>query len=92
MLFEAWQAAIVNDQPWRLLRGLIRSDGCVFTNRTGPYEYLSYDSTNHSQDILDLFSATCDSVGVEHRRYAVRIRVYRRASVALLLAHVGMES
>ncbi len=92
IVLEPWQQAIVDLEPWRLLRGLIRSDGCVFVNRTGPYEYLSYDFTNHSQDILDLFSRTCDHVAVEHRRYPVRIRVYRRAAVGLLLHHVGVKS
>lgn len=92
ILLETWQQDIVDRKPWRLLRGLIRSDGCVFVNRTGPYEYLSYDFTNHSQDILDLFAATCTAVGVQHRRYPVRIRVCQRPSVALLLHHVGVKS
>jgi hypothetical protein len=88
---ESWQRFAVERSPWRFLRGLIRSDGCVFVNRTGPYEYLSYDFTNHSQDILDLFGATCQQVGVEYRRYSSRIRVYRRGSVALLKANVGVK-
>ena len=29
------------------------SDGCCFVNRTGPYEYLSYDFSNMSEDIAD---------------------------------------
>jgi len=77
--------------PWRLLRGLIRSDGCVFINRTGRCEYLSYDFSNRSCDILDLFSRTCSFVGVEHRRYARSIRVYQRPAVALLGEHVGVK-
>jgi hypothetical protein len=36
-----------------------------------------------------LFSGALDAVGVEHRRYAQRVRIYRRASVALIQAHVG---
>jgi hypothetical protein len=27
---ERWQRVIVEAQPWSLLRGLIRSDGCIF--------------------------------------------------------------
>lgn len=88
---EAWQEQRIQTSPWRFLRGLIRSDGCVFINRTGPYEYLSYDFANRSRDILDLFGRTCDAVGVEYRRYATRIRVYRRASVALMQANVGLK-
>jgi hypothetical protein len=70
---------------------LIRSDGCVFVNRTGPYEYVSYDFTNHSADILRLFSIACDIVGVEYRAYGKRVRIYRRESVALMLQHVGLK-
>ncbi len=89
---EEWQRAIVERQPWPFLRGLIRSDGCVFVNRTGPYEYVSYDFTNHSADILGLFTDACDQGGVEYRRYVRRVRIYRRASVALMLEHVGIKA
>ena len=33
---EPWQAERVAAAPWAFLRGCIRSDGCVFVNRTGP--------------------------------------------------------
>jgi hypothetical protein len=49
IVLEDWQRRLVEDAPWSLLRGLIRSDGCVFINRTGRYEYLSYDFTNKSK-------------------------------------------
>ena len=79
-------------QPWRFLRGCIHSDGCAFVNRTGRYEYLSYEFANHSQDILDMVEIAFGLVGVKARRYAIRLRVYQRASVALLEAHVGLKS
>jgi hypothetical protein len=89
---EPWQSAALAAAPWSFLQGCIRSDGCVFINRTGRYEYLSYDFANLSCAILDLFASTCDHVGVEYRRYAKHIRIYRRASVALMLAHVGRKA
>jgi hypothetical protein len=88
---EGWQQRIVDAEPWRFIRGCIRSDGCIFVNRTGPYEYVSYDFTNRSGDILDLFGRACETVGVEYRRYAKRIRIYRRPSVALMEANVGVK-
>lgn len=88
---EDWQRSIVRCEPWRFLRGCINSDGCVFVNRTGPYRYLSYDFCNFSPDILDLFGDACATVGVEHRRYEQRIRIYRRTSVALMQANVGTK-
>ena len=91
IVLEPWQREFVDAAPWALLRGLIRSDGCVFVNRTGRYAYESYDFSNLSSDILDLFAATCDAVGVEYRRYRISVRIYRRASVALMLEHVGRK-
>ncbi len=88
---EPWQQSHVAQHPWRFLRGCIRSDGCSYINRTGPYEYLSYEFSNSSPDILALFCETCDQVGVEYRRYAKRARVYRRPSVALMEANVGVK-
>jgi hypothetical protein len=64
----------------------------VFVNRTGRYEYLSYDFTNRSADIRQLVARVCDSVGVDCRPAGDRVKVYRRASVALLLEHVGIKA
>ncbi len=91
IILESWQQQTLREAPWRFLRGCIRSDGCSFINRTGRYEYLSYEFSNRSRDILDLFGQTCETVGVEYRRYAKAIRVYRRPSVALLEANVGVK-
>jgi hypothetical protein len=77
--------------PWPFLRGCIRSDGCVFVNRTGRYSYLSYEFSNSSADILGLFTDVCDLVGVGYRRYARQVRINRRGSVALMLDHVGIK-
>ena len=62
-VFEPWQRTLVEAEPWRFLRGCIRTDGCVFVNRTGRYEYLSYEFSNLSRDIVDLFMATCERPG-----------------------------
>lgn len=88
---EPWQERLVSAAPWALLRGLIRSDGCVFVNRTGRYSYESYDFANCSQAILELFVETCACVGVECRRYDKHVRIYRRASVARMLDNVGRK-
>ena len=92
IVLEAWQQGLVDLAPWRFLRGCIRSDGCVFVNRTGPYEYLSYDFSNRSEDIRELFVRTCRAVGLEPRPAGYSVRIYRRASVALLQEHVGAKS
>jgi len=93
---EPWQRELVNLAPWAFLRGCIRSDGCAFINRTGQYEYLSYAFSNMSDDIVQLFTGTCDRVGVGYRANQNRtgrweVRINRRASVALMLKHVGLK-
>jgi hypothetical protein len=92
IVLEEWQTTIVERRPWDLLRGLIRSDGCVFVNRTGPYEYLSYEFSNLSAQIRELFMDACDRVDVSYRPYRRYARIYRRESVALVLEHVGFKT
>lgn len=89
--FEPWQADLVSQAPWPLIRGLIQSDGCRFLNRTGRYVYPSYDFTQLSDDIRGIFADACDLVGVEYRAYARRVRIYRRPSVELMDVHVGTK-
>lgn len=97
MVLEAWQRERVDANPWRFLRGCIRSDGCSFVNRTGPYEYLSYEFSNTSEDIIGLFCWACDLVGVYYRctgpdkRGRFSVRINRRASVAKMVSHVGLK-
>ena len=56
---------------------------------TGPYEYLSYDFANYSEDIVGLFERTCLDLGLHPRRTARRVRLNRREDVARMLPHVG---
>ncbi|WP_037624716.1 helix-turn-helix domain-containing protein [Streptomyces aureus] len=95
---EPWQQRIVDAHPWEFVRGLIHSDGCRVTNwttrvvagKTKRYEYPRYFFTNRSADILRLFTGTLDAVGVEWKQPNSRnISVAKKASVALLDAHVG---
>ncbi|MFI6057078.1 transcriptional regulator [Streptomyces sp. NPDC051286] len=99
---EPWQQRIVDAHPWEFIRGLIHSDGCRIINRTTRlvggerkrYEYPRYFFTNKSDDIRKLFSDTLTAVGVEWTTLArgsspLNISVARRASVALMDAHVG---
>lgn len=86
IVLHAWQAEIAREQPANLLRGLLHSDGCRFVNRVRidgkQYEYPRYNFTNASSDILRIFTATCDRLGIEWRRMGYRdISIARRASV-----------
>jgi hypothetical protein len=92
IVLEPWQESLVEAEPWAFLRGCIRSDGCVFINRTGKYEYLSYCFDNHSADVRRLFVETCALVGIDCRPAGTSVRIYRRPSVALMVEHVGVKS
>jgi hypothetical protein len=82
----------LEQDPWAFLRGCIRSDGCVFVNRTGRYAYLSYEFSNRSGQIRELFMDACDMAGVGYRAYPRYVRIYRRESVALMEQHVGVKA
>ncbi|MFJ5259011.1 helix-turn-helix domain-containing protein [Streptomyces sp. NPDC088387] len=99
---EPWQWKIVRTHPWDFIRGLIHSDGCRVTNWTTRlvagerkrYEYPRYFFTNKSDDIRRLFTDALDLVGVEWTTLArgsdpFNISIARKASVALMDAHVG---
>jgi hypothetical protein len=92
IVLERWQSEILEREPWTFLRGCIRSDGCAFVNRTGRYAYLSYEFSNRSAQIRELFMDACDLVGVEYRAYSRYVRIYRRPSVALMQQHVGVKA
>ncbi|MFJ7069383.1 transcriptional regulator [Streptomyces sp. NPDC101115] len=102
IVLEPWQQEIVDAHPWDFIRGLIHSDGCRIINWTTRlvggerkrYEYSRYFFTNKSDDIRKLFSDALTHVGVEWKTLArgsdpLHISVARKASVALMDAHVG---
>ncbi|MGV9254681.1 transcriptional regulator [Streptomyces sp. NPDC003697] len=102
IVLESWQQEIVDAHPWDFVRGLIHSDGCRITNWTTRlvggerkrYEYPRYFFTNVSEDIRRLCTDTLEKLGVEWTHCArngnpYNISVARRASVALMDAHVG---
>ncbi|OII69274.1 hypothetical protein [Streptomyces sp. CC77] len=99
-----WQQAAVDAYPWEFVRGLVHSDGCRITNWTTRvvggvtkrYEYPRYFFTNRSDDIRRLFTDTLDKLGVEWTHCTrngnpYNVSVARRASVALMDAHVGAK-
>lgn len=95
---ELWQWAIIATAPWPFIRGCIRTDGCVFINKTGKYEYLSYHFGNMSRDIAQLLAFALKRAGVEYRhtsgckRQINNIRINRRASVLEMMRNVGVKT
>jgi hypothetical protein len=91
---RAWQKAIVEQHPDRLLRGLIHSDGWRGENRVkgGKYSYPRYNFSNTSEDIRKIFCDACDLLGVRWRRMNERnISVARAEDVAKLDCFIGYK-
>jgi len=91
---DDWQRAILDQHPWRFLRGLIHSDGSRHLNTIRhpkkTYRYPRYEFSNRSDDIRELFCEYCDQVGVEWSRMnRWNISVARRSSVALMDRFIG---
>jgi hypothetical protein len=89
-----WQQKVIDRYPEPFIRGLIQSDGWRGTNRVTVngkrYAYPRYNFSNTSEDILGIFTAALDYVGIDWRRMnAKNISVAKRASVARLDEFVG---
>lgn len=94
---QDWQTHLVERQPEAFLRGLIHSDGCRFINKVRAgnrtYEYARYNFTNASRDIRELFSNSCDRLGIEWRQMNERnLSIARRSSVLRMDEFVGPKS
>jgi hypothetical protein len=94
IVLAPWQQSIVEAHPEPFLRGLIDSDGWRGLNRVRvkgrDYEYPRYQFSNRSQDIKDLFTSTCELLGIEWRPWGRHhISIARRESVALMDEFIG---
>jgi LAGLIDADG-like domain len=90
---ESWQELLVKQATEEFVRGLIDSDGCrVVANDRGVHS-VRYHFSNRSEDILGLFSASLDALGIPWTRPGeYQVAVYRKAAVARLDEFVGPKS
>jgi hypothetical protein len=101
IVLEAWQLALVRQDPRPLLRGLIHSDGyrginwterCV-GGTTKRYTYPRYQFSNESADIKRIFTDALDQLGIAWRVMNRKtISIARREAVAALDEFVGPKS
>jgi hypothetical protein len=97
IVLEPWQQAHVDAAPEMFLRALIHTDGWRGLNKVTvkgrDYAYPRYQFSNRSDDIRKLFTDTCDSLGIEWRRWGRwHISVAKRASVARMDEFVGLKA
>ena len=88
-----WQQELVKLAPRLLLRGLIQSDGCRFTNTRGRADNWTaprHAFDNVSAEIRQIFCETCDLLGLRWTLARPHtIYVSRKADVARLDEFVG---
>ena len=96
---EDWQQAIVDEFPLEFFRGLYHSDGTRSRNVVKGKDYPRYMFINTSEDILRLFSETCDKLGLHwttkgaNRKHASNlVFISRREDVEYLDRVVGPKS
>ncbi|MGH2924268.1 MAG: hypothetical protein ACRDKH_09630 [Solirubrobacterales bacterium] len=95
----AWQQGLAEQWPRALLRGMIHSDGCRFTNTRGSSDSWTaprYSFANVSTDITSIFSTACDKLDLrwtaafpKDETKAVVISVSRKADVARMAEFIG---
>ena len=87
---ESWQQELVDQATEDFVRGLIHSDGCrVIANDRG-VKSIRYHFTNHSEDILGLFTRALDRLGIPWTRSTKYVvSVYRKAATARLDEFIG---
>jgi hypothetical protein len=91
IVLTSWQLARVSQRPDLLLRGLLHSDGCRFTNTgRGGWSHPRYAFANVSPDIRAIFCAACELLGLRWTASGNKtIYVSRKDDVALLDLLVG---
>lgn len=87
---EAWQQAIVDREAEEFVLGLLHSDGCrVLANDRG-IRSVRYHFSNRSEDIIGLFTAALDLLGITWRRSDDHtVSIYRKEATAMLDEFVG---
>ena len=91
IVLEPWQAQLV-PRALRVPPRVHPLGRLRLRQPDGQYAYESYSFSNLSPDILRLFARTCALAGVECRVYRKYVAIYRRASVARMLEHVGRKA
>jgi hypothetical protein len=85
-----WQWRHVVRDPGLLLRGLIHSDGCRFTNTgRGGWRHPRYSFSNVSDDIRQIFCDACDLLGLRWTTAPRTVYVSRKDDVARLDEFIG---
>lgn len=87
---EPWQQALVDQATEEFIIGLIHSDGCRVVANDRGVRSIRYHFSNRSEEILGLFTAALDKLGIPWTRSSKYIvSIYRKAATARLDEFVG---
>ncbi|MGV0606384.1 helix-turn-helix domain-containing protein [Mycolicibacterium sp. XJ1904] len=87
---EPWQQVLVDQATEEFVIGLIHSDGCRVVANDRGVPSVRYHFSNRSEEILGLFTAALDKLGIPWTRSSKYIvSVYRKAATARLDEFVG---
>jgi hypothetical protein len=65
---EDWQLDICDKHPEFLFAGLVDTDGCRYIHTQKKYQWPTYQFTNMSEDIKDIFEKCCKLLGIKYSR------------------------
>src|SRR3954451_10382669 len=90
IVLQPWQRYYAEEYARDLLRGLIHSDGCRFTNQgRDNWRAPRYCFKNFSSDIRRIFCEACDVVSIRWTESRNTIYVSRKADVARMDEFIG---
>jgi hypothetical protein len=93
IVLEPWQQALVDQETKEFILGLIHSDGCRVVANDRGVRSIRYHFTNHSEDILGLFTSALDQLGIHWTRSTKYIvSIYRKTDTARLDEFVGPKT
>jgi hypothetical protein len=87
---EPWQQALVDQATEQFVCGLIHSDGCRVVANDRGVRSIRYHFSNRSEDIIGIFTAALDSLGIPWTRSTKYIvSIYRKAATARMDEFIG---
>ena len=90
---EPWQQAFVDQATEEFILGLIHSDDCRVVANDRGVRSIRYHFSNRSEDIIGLFTAALDVLGIHWTRSTKYIvSIYRKADTARLDEFVGPKT
>lgn len=90
---EPWQQVLVDQATEEFVLGLIHSDGCRVVANDRGVRSIRYHFSNRSEDIIGLFTAALDKLGIHWTRSTKYIvSVYRKADTARLDEFIGPKT